>query len=171
MAKKGYVLRKDIELVIASELENKGEKNTLSKARAYISDYKKEVEKNKSSALILNAGSAEREQYKCQELGEWLYQRRGPLKEFRTSICPCNIDFDLSVNESMELADASIALNSDDADSPKALINKLLEQDIAHQKETANLKKTLAEFEIKAAKTKERQRAAGKAGGRGRTNW
>lgn len=171
MAKKGYVLRKVIELEITNVLESKGEKNARRKARAYISDYKKEVEKNKSTSLILNAGSADREQYRCQELGAWLYQRKGALKELRTPVCPCKIHFDVSITESMEIAEASIALNSDDANDPKVLILTLLQQAIVHEKESAELKKRLAEFEAKEVKTKEKRRAAGRAGGRGRSNW
>ena len=171
MARKGYVLRSDIEHAIENELASKGSLNADAKARAYISDYKKAVPDELRPKLILNEFNREREQYKCQELGEWLYRRRGLLKEFRTPVCPCSISFELSITEGIGIADGSIALNPEEADNPQYLINELLQQNITNEKEKADLKKRLAEFEEQAAKTKEKQRAAGKAGGRGRTNW
>jgi hypothetical protein len=171
VAKKGYVLRSDIENAIENELASKGSLKANAKARSCISDYKKQVPNQSRKILILNEGDRVLEQYRRQELGEWLYGRQGSLKEFRTPLCPCSISFDLSVAEGIAIADGSIALNPEEADNPKYLINKLLQQNIANEKEKADLKKKLADFEEQAAKTKEKQRAAGKAGGRGRANW
>ncbi|MBT8579304.1 hypothetical protein G6669_04960 [Polynucleobacter paneuropaeus] len=171
MAKKGYVLRSDIEHAIEEELASKGSLKANANSRSCISDYKKQVPNQSREILILNEGDRELEQYRCQELGEWLYRRQGSLKEFRTPVCPCSISFDLSITEGIGIADGSIALNPEEADNPKYLINTLLQQNIANEKEIADLKKRLNEFEEKAAKTKEKQRAAGKTGGRGRTNW
>ena len=99
MAKKGCVLRSDIERAIEEELASKGALKANANARSCISDYKKQVPNQSREILILNEGDRELEQYRCQELGEWLYRRQGSLKEFRTPVCPCCISFDLSITE------------------------------------------------------------------------
>ncbi|MBU3617616.1 hypothetical protein [Polynucleobacter sp. JS-Fieb-80-E5] len=171
MAKKGYVSRSEIERAIESHLVATGATNANTKARAYISSYKNEVPDRIRSKVILNEGDRAREQYRCQDLGEWLYNRKGALKEFRSTLCPIKIKFDVSVVERIEIDAGALDLSAEEMKNPRLLSQKLIEQKIAFDKLLAKQAEQISEYEKKEAKTKELKRLAGKEGGRGRPKY
>jgi hypothetical protein len=173
MAKKGYVTRQVIEAAIANHLVACGKtlQDATSKSRNYISDFKKDVDDQIRLIIILNEGDREREQYRCQDLGEWLYKRRSPLKEFRTPVCDFNATFDVSVHESLEVNAIAIQLSEDELNNPEALLAKLMQQGIDNERMLAKLNEKVSQHEKQAVKTKALRHQAGKEGGRGRPKY
>lgn len=173
MAKQGYVARLDIENAIAKELIAKGEEKpgAKAKARRYISDYKKEISKSIGSNLIINSGMKGREQYKQKELGQWLYNRRDELKEFRTPICPFKASFNFELIEGIDVDDGAMAIGHQELINPQELITRLLGESILEKKKNSRLEAKIKALLQKQKNTKNKRQAAGKAGGRGRQTW
>lgn len=155
MAKKGYVTRHVIEAAITHHLVKCGKtsKEATEKSRNYISDFKKEVLDPIRSKVILNEGNREREQYRCQDLGEWLYKRRGLLKEFRTPACPFKASFNLAVNEVIEISAIPTDLSDAERNDPDAIFAITIEKSLEIEK----LKAEIAKYKEKEAATKKRQ--------------
>lgn len=86
--KAGFVSRKQIELDITNYLLGKGFKNANSIARSTISDFKKHIANQNLHGVILNDSQKGLEQFKTQDLGLWLYESRGNLKNFTSTNCP-----------------------------------------------------------------------------------
>jgi hypothetical protein len=173
MTKKGYVTRPVIEKAITNELVRLGEgiNKAKSKARNCISDYKKELLKTTDSTLALNLNIREKEQYKTQELGEWLYRRKGKLKDFRTPCCPFKANFSVSITENINLDDGSIGLNGEEVSDPILAIKNLLNQSIHDRRLIAQLKAENTRLLNKKQSTREKKSAAGKLGSRTKQAW
>ena len=86
--KAGFVSRKQIELDITNYLLGKGFKNANSIARSTISDFKKHIATQNLHGVILNDSQKGLEQFKTQDLGLWLYESKGKLKNFISKNCP-----------------------------------------------------------------------------------
>ena len=173
MAKKGYVSRPIIEKAIADELIRLGEglNKAQAKARNCISDYKKELLKGIAPTLVLNLNIREKEQYKTQELGEWLYRRKGALKDFRTPYCPFKANFSVSITENINVDDGSIGLNDEEVSDPTLAIKNLLHQSIHDRRLIAQLKAENSRLLNKKQSTREKKSAAGKLGSKKRQEW
>ena len=173
MAKKGYVTRRAIETAIAKHLIECGNtpEEAGSKSRNYISDFKKNVDDQIRSKIILNEGNRDREQYRCQDLGAWLYNRKGVLKGFRSPLCPIKINFDVSVVERIEIDSGALDLSEEEMKNPSILSQKLIRQKITYDKLLAKQAEQISEYKKQEVKTKELKSLAGKEGGRGRPKW
>ena len=167
--KAGFVSRKQIELDITNYLKQKGFANANSIARSTISEFKKHIANQKLHGVILNDGKKGLEQFKTQDLGIWIYESKGNLKNFTSTNCPFSKPICIETLAPITIMIGQVvATGASNRDELIEELRTLTTQLLDCQK---NLRDTQHELHIlkqRDAATSLKKSIAGKKGGRGK---
>jgi len=167
--KAGFVSRKQIEFDITNYLQFKGYTKANSIARSVISDFKKYIANRHLHGVILNDNQKGLEQFKTQELGLWLYERKGNLKNFTSKNCPFSKPICIEPLQPITIMIGQVVATG--ASSRDELIEELRNL-TAHflecQKKLHDTQQELQLFKQRYAAIRLKKSIAGKKGGRGK---
>jgi hypothetical protein len=166
--KKGFVSRKQIELDIKTYLQGHGLPNANSIARSTISDFKKYAAKQNLNGAILNENQKGLEQYSTQELGLWLFETQGHLKNYTSRNCPFSKPIVINPLQLLSVEIGQVVATGastndeliEEIRNTTALLLDCQKELRATQQELENLKKRDETIRLKKS-------IAGKKGGRG----
>ena len=167
--KKGYVPRKQIELDIKTYLQGLGLLNANSIARSTISDFKKHAAKQNLKHVVLNENQKGLEQYRTQELGLWLFETQGHLKNFTSRNCPFSRPTALNPLQLLSVGIGQVVATG--ASTNDELIEEIRNMTallLDCQKELRATKQELENLKKRDETIRLKKSIAGKTGGRGK---
>jgi hypothetical protein len=167
--KAGFVSRKQIELDITNYLHINGFTNANSIARSTISDFKKYIISQNLHGVILNASQKGLEQFKTQELGLWLCESKGNLKEFKSKNCPFSKPICIEPLPPITVMIGQVvATGASNHDELLEELRYLTTELLACQKKLHDTQQELQTFKQRDAAIRLKKSIAGKKGGRGK---